>query len=266
MHKSILPFSVLLVVACSGRGGETGEDHDDYTDSSDPGDGSSEGMAGFAVEGSALDLMDGTQTAAEGLCVHAADPTPAISGGEVELLRSDFVGAEGAYSVEGIETTSAVGLLMIIDDCNDEGTVMRTATGIAAATYAGLGTGDVIDERTLFSINATSLESISSGLANAGYTGDIEVDGALIGFIFDAAEAPVDGAEVAGPEGYPTWYLQEDSSWAEGGTVASADGTFIIPGAPIYNYTTSADGMSFDALLAGSQPGHAVVVSFTATE
>jgi hypothetical protein len=267
MRAITLPLSVLLLVACSGRGGETGEVHDDYTDSSDPGDDTGSGeVEGFLVEGAAVNLMDPSASADAGLCVHAADPTNAISGGAIEIIASGSVADDGSYSVAGIETTSAVGLLMLVEDCNDEGTVMPTATGIAAASYTGLGTGDAISERAVYSIDGDTLQGIAAGLAAAGYAGDLEVDGALIGFVFASEGVPADGATVAGPDGYPTYYLQADGSWSEDSTVAATGATFVIPAAPIYNYIASADGLSFDALLAGSQPGYAVVVSFTATE
>jgi len=249
-------LGLFSLAACDGRGtdseppeGDTDTDTDTDTD-----------LEGFAVEGVAANLMDGA-AAAEGLCVHASDPTPAMAGGEIEILASSTLGADGAYSVGGIETTSAVGLLMLVADCADEGTVMPTATGISADTYDGLGTGDVIADRLIYSIDAASQALMAGGLAAAGYAGDLSVDGAMVGFVLGADGSPVDGATVTGPDGYPTYYFT-GADFSGTGTVAAANAMFVIPAAPIYSYSAEADGETFDSLLAGSQPGFAVVVAF----
>ena len=39
---------------------------------------------------------------------------------------------------------------------------------------------------------------------------------------------------------------------------------FVIPGAPVYSYAATADGYTFTPLLAGSQPGYAVIVRLVA--
>jgi hypothetical protein len=265
---SLLLLGSLSVVACNGRGEDTqapegDTDTDTDTDSDTDADTDTDtDVNGFSVEGMAVNLMDGA-AAAEGLCVHAADPTPAMAGGEIEVLATSLVGADGVYAVPGIETDSAVGLLMLVADCKDEGTVMPTATGISTDSYAGLGDGDAITDRVIYSIDATAQGMIAAGLAHAGYTGDLSVEGALVGFVFDSTGAPVDGAVVTGPKGFTTYYAA-GQTFGTAGTVAAANAMFIIPGAPIYSYSCEADGYDFDSILAGSQPGFAVIVAFDA--
>jgi len=265
---SLLLLGTLTLSACDGRGedteapeGDTDTDTDADTDTDTDTDTDADtDVTGFAVEGMAVNLMDGTG-AAEGLCVHAADPTPAMAGGEIEVLATSTVGATGVYSVPGIETDSAVGLLMLVADCADEGTVMPTATGIATDSYAGLGDGDVIADRVIYSIDTASQGAMAAGLAGAGYAGDLAVDGALVGFVFDAAGTPVDGAVVTGPDGFPTYYFT-GAGFTTDATVAAAKAMFVIPAGPIYSYSAAADGHDFDSILAGSQPGFAVIVAF----
>jgi hypothetical protein len=267
---SLLLIGTLGTIACKGRGedtetpeGDTDTDTDSDTDTDTDTDTDADtDVTGFAVEGMAVNLMDGS-AAAEGLCVHAADPTPAMAGGEIEVLATSTVGGSGAYSVTGIETDSAVGLLMLVADCGDEGTVMPTATGMSTDSYAGLGDGDVIADRLIYSIDAASQGAMAAGLAHAGYAGDLAVDGALVGFVFDAAGAPVDGAVVTGPSGFPTYYFT-GAGFNTAGTVAAANAMFVIPAGPIYSYSCAADGYDFDSILAGSQPGFAVIVAFDA--
>ena len=98
---TFLSFS-FLVAACGGRGGDTATTSDDG--SANTGDTATDtgsaGSAGFGIEGTAVNLMAQDVAAPEGLCVHVADPTPAIAGKESEILVSTTVGADGAYAAE----------------------------------------------------------------------------------------------------------------------------------------------------------------------
>ena len=85
--------------------------------------------AGFHISGTATDLLTG-MPAGEGLCIHASDPTAAITGGEIEILASAVIGEGGAYVVENVTTTSMLGILMLVEDCDQAGSEMTTATGI----------------------------------------------------------------------------------------------------------------------------------------
>jgi len=217
---------------------------------------------GFDVKGLALNLLT-QQPAAEGLCVHAADPTDALSGGELEILASGTVGAAGAYEVTGIVTDSTVGLLMLVQDCAAEGTVMPSATGMSASTYATLEDGGVITDYKIFSLDVAARNTFQSLLGNAGYTGNFGTEGGLLGFVFDSTGMPVGDAVVTGPTGTTTYYFY-GKGFNTTGTVAAAGSLFIVPSAPVYSYTCAATGYTFDSLLVGSQPGYAVIVKFVA--
>ncbi|MBN1335880.1 MAG: hypothetical protein JXB39_07970, partial [Deltaproteobacteria bacterium] len=196
MNARILLPLALLLVGCNDED-ETGLD-----DTSPPED---TGPFGFTVKGTAMNLMP-PQAAHEGLCVHAADPTDALSGGELDILGSGTVGAGGAYEIPGIITDSTVGLLMLVQDCNDEGTVMPTATGMSASTYASLEGGDVISDYVVYSVDMGTKATFQKGLGAAGYTGDLTQEGALLGFVLDATGNPVGDAMVSGPKGTTTYY------------------------------------------------------------
>ena len=83
--------------------------------------------------------------------------------------------------------------------------------------------------------------------------------------MLDGSDAPIGDATVSGPSSATVYYLNADGSFNTTGTVAAVNSLFIIPAAPIYSYSASADGYTFSTtLLAGSQPGFAVVVRFRA--
>ena len=90
--------------------------------------------------------------------------------------------------------------------------------------------------------------------------------------MLDGSDAPIGDATVSGPSSATVYYLNEpyvspggEVTFNTTGTVASAGSLFVIPAAPIYSYSASADGYTFSTtLLAGSQPGFAVVVRFRA--
>ena len=257
---SVCLFGMLALTACTDK---TTDDTSSTADDSATTDDSGEPTGGFSISGTAKNLLSG-EAATEGLCVSVADPTPALSGGELDIRSDTTVGAGGAYTAEHVETTSAVGLLMLVEDCAAEGTVMPTATGIKRDAYSSLGDGDAITDQTIYSIDATSQAGIQAGLEGAGYTGDLGTEGALLGFVLDTdASTPIDGAVVGGGSA-TVYYANADGTWNTTATVAAARSMFIIPGAPIYTYTCSKDGYTFGNLLAGSQPTYAVIVRFLA--
>ncbi|MCP4804922.1 MAG: hypothetical protein GY913_16650 [Proteobacteria bacterium] len=109
-------------------------------------------VEGFALKGMVLDA--GTLSpAAEGLCMHAIDPTAALAGGEIDVLASTVLGANGAFALGDI-VYSDTRLMMLAADCGDEGTVMPTATGVDPTAYDGIEPGGVVDERVALSVDA----------------------------------------------------------------------------------------------------------------
>lgn len=217
---------------------------------------------GFNISGTATDLLTG-MPAGEGLCIHASDPTAAITGGEIEILASAVIGKDGSYVVENVTTTSMLGILMLVEDCDQAGSEMPTATGISLSVYGGLGEGDEIVDSISYTINAEALAVIATGLAAEGYTGDLTEDGALIGNVIDAQDAPIDGAVVTGHPDFPVYYASE-TAFDGSSTNALANSFFAIPAAPIFTYACDAEGYVFDSVLAGSQSGYAVFIDFNA--
>jgi hypothetical protein len=231
---------------------------------------------GFAVEGIAFDYGD-QAAAAEGLCVHIADPTAALGGGDLEILGSSTVGAAGTFSVGGIETSSGVGLFMLVNDCDGVEDVVPTATGIAAASYSGLGTGDVLGDRTAIVVDATTGAGADTSLAAAGHTGNaLAVDGGMMGFVTDSAGTALDGATVScDNQGSPcasVYYGDADpadgmfstAGAVNAGTSAAAGAMFIVPGAPIWTYQAAHASETFQSQLFGSVAGMITVMTFTA--
>ena len=156
------------------------------------------------MSGTAIDL--GTLTpAAEGLCILAADPTPALGGGDLDVLAGGQIGADGQFTIEGVTTTSTVGLFMVIQDCDGapEVTVMPTATGVSPASYAELGDGDALDGLTMLSIDNSLTEGVDASLAGVGYAGSIVTDGMMAGFVQDSAGAAIDVQRPA-PKRHPS--------------------------------------------------------------
>lgn len=268
MMYRILPLLSLGLLV--GLGACTGDDKSTTDDSSGGGDDSSGGgddsgaVEGITISGSASNLLTGAP-ATEGLCVVAADPTAAVAGGELTVLATSTVNADGTFSVSGVANTSAVGLLVIVEDCEGEGpTVLPTATGIKKDDYYDLAAGATLSDRSIYSIDATSQAAFQAGLTVAGYTGDLATDGALVGFVLDSGGTAIADATVAGPSTATTYYMAADGSFNTSGTSASVNSLFVIPKAPVFTYAASASGYTFDSVLAGSQPGYAVLIRFIA--
>ncbi len=218
--------------------------------------------AGFTVEGTAVLLLD-PASPAPNFCISVLDPTPALAGGAPTVLASAVIGADGTFSVAGIETGSTIGILMAVSDCDPlaPSGALLTATGIEAADYADAAAGTVLSGYTAFVIDDGTAATLTGGLAAAGYAGDIAVEGSLVGFVLDAANAPVDGATVGAPDDVSVFYMSA-TGLTSGPTSAAAGALFIIPAAPIFTYSATATGLTFAPVLAGSQPGTQVVIAF----
>ncbi len=271
-YLSLVLAGSLLLLGCNGRG-----DDDDNKDTSISGETGTPEEGGFAISGTAFDLMANAAADSslypDGLCVAVGDPTPAISGGEMETIATGTVNSDGSYTVPDIVTTSALGLLVVIYDCDGLGSVLASATGVSADDYDGLGDGDEIIDHTAYVVSADFRDGIDASLAAAGYTGNsIEVDGTFVGFVLDMSGNPIAGATVTASSGdVTTYYADADSTdgmFTTGASVntatdAATNAMFIIPGAPISNYECEDGGVhSFESQLAGSQPGYAVFIAF----
>jgi len=263
-----LAVTSLVLTGCGKDDGDTGSTDGGTT----PADDTSVGAASFSIEGTALDFA-AQAPAAEGLCVYATDPTDALGGGDLIILSSSTVGAGGAFNLEGVVTESVLGLLILVQDCNNEGTVMPSATGVAAEDYESLADGDVVAGRNAYVLSADFQAGIDQSVAAAGGSSDIGTEGALLGFVFDASGTPVSGATVDCGGCADIYYGDADSAdglftsaktGINASTDATASGLWVVPGGPVSSYTCEDGANSYDSLLVGSQPGIAVFVAFYA--
>lgn len=230
---------------------------------------------GFAVTGLAFDPFsygkEGTQgvPAAEGLCVYVADPTPALATGsaaDLGILGATATGASGTFTLEGIDTTSLVGLFLVVDDCDPEvDTVATSITGVGLDDYLELGDGEILGDQTALVLEASIQAVVEASLPYAGYTGSYLADGGMIGFLIGADGIPVSGATVVRADGQPAEVYYADSNPLDGlfttGGVPNAssdalvNGMFLVPGAPLATWTAVHDTASFEGAFFGTVPG-----------
>jgi hypothetical protein len=262
-------------VACTGRG-DTGQHPDTDVVDTEGNTGDSDTATpftgpGFVIKGTAVDAQTGLPSVIAGLCASAVDPGPAMIGGEPEILATAPVRADGRFAIEGVETNSSIGILMLIDDCETStDLVLSAATGIAKADYDQLGDGDVLADRTAYVVTAAYAVDIDAGLAALGDDSHLG-DGALAGYVrvLDSL-APIDGATVHGNNATSYYADANDvdglfgaAAVANTSTDAAADAFYVIPGAAIQNYTAEDGGAhTFASALAGSFPGLVVFVTW----
>lgn len=213
----------------------------------------------------AADFAAGTGAGA-GFVVSVADPTPVLSeGGALDVLGSDETDAGSGWRVEGIVSSSSIGLFVMVE--GDD--VMPTATGVSPLSYDDLGDGDELSDLTAYVVSDSLAAGIDSSAASLGYTGTVEEDGLLLVLVRDAGHSPVKGAVVScGDCATPAYYFDEDSSdglFTHSGKVneqTGISGLVAIPGGSIANYEAEADGRS-GSQLAGALPGLAAFVAIT---
>lgn len=269
-------LSLLLLAGCWGRnipyeGGPGGGGDDSVPIVTTCGE-DVDRSAGFTVEGTTVSVADGA-LAAEGLCVQAVDPAPALTGGEPTVIASSQVCADGTYVVGPIDSAPSVGMFIMLDDCEGaKDTLMKSATGIAPEQYEGLGAGDTLMIDALFAtLEWVALEQ--ADLEQVAWSGDLASSGYMAGIVEDASMAALSGATV-GCSGCATVYYEDAladdgiygaSATANTMTAADGGGMFMIPGAPIFTYTCEDGGAhTWDSKLLGSLPGYAVYTRFTA--
>ena len=268
-------FSTLIVFAgCGGDGGAEDADPTDTTmgdDDDTMGDDDDDDGGAFSIEATAIDVSV-SAPATEGLCVDLLDPSPALTGGEPELLLTTTIGANGAILFEDVVTESTLGLLMSVKDCGTPNQITFTsATGIAFESIDGLGDGDVLTGQTAFVIPMAMLAGMQASAEVVGYAGSLEAEGMMFGFTLDTTAAPVSGVTVTCIDCGPTYYMDADAtdglfSSAAGpntATDAAAGAVWIIPGGPINSYTAEDGGAhAWEAQLNGSNPGSATCTAF----
>ena len=274
-------MAIISIAACGGKDDETGDTSvvtDDTSVTTDEtGETGTTADAGFFLSGTAIDMMQMAPVMDDGLCMTIADPTAAIAGGDLLVLTQTAIeSGTGAWSTDIFETESAVGLFMIVSDCDGTATlVFPTGTGLSTESYSTAGNGDEISGLTAISINLMAAGGINQSFAAAGSQMTLADDGAMAGFVFDSAGAPVGGAVVCGSDCADTLYF--DSNMADGlfttqgsvntETSVDANGGFIVPGAAVYTYVVDDGGVhTWGSQLFGAIPGIVSFISFIAEE
>lgn len=269
----------VALVAC-GKGGSS----DDSGTGSGTGGGTPGGTGGgtaggtvsttgWSLTGTAIDFA-AQAPATEGLCIELLDPSPALTGGEPELLVSSTIGAGGAINLTGIKTTSVLGLLASVKDCGTENqTVFTSATGVPYESIRYLGEGDTLSGVTALVLSMEFLAGMQGSLELLGYTGDLATDGLVFGILADNAGTPLSGGTVTCGTCGPTYYLDGEpldglfgvGPVANGSTSAAAGGVWVVPAGPVGQYAAEDGGAhTFPVQLNGSTPGSAVVTAIYA--
>jgi len=273
------PLVLVLLVGCWGRGEEYGGGVPQDTAApvaSTCGE-NLDMEVGINITGAAVDLQTGValvrlDTALPALCVAAIDPQPAIlPNGVPDYLITSTLCDDGTYILAGLEEVPVLGVMIGVYDCADEGTVMRTVTGVAFDDFAGLSAGDTLEAVTAWSISSAFLLEMQANLEST--TPDLRESGFLSGFVTDATGEPVGGAEVSCSNcaTTPTYYLDAlpddglfgTASEYNTGTDPAANAFFIIPAANITTYEADDGGAhTWGGELFGSLPGYGVFIEF----
>ena len=244
MRNLITTMAIISLAACGGKDDETGDTSVVTDDTSVVTDDTGTAVdASFSLSGNAIDMQMMAAVSSEALCMTIADPTDAIAGGALIVLTETTIEAvTGAWATDLFETSSAVGLFMIVSDCDGTSTVVfPTATGFNS--YDDAGDGEDIGGLTAISINMMAAGGMDQSFAAAGSSMTLSANGAMAGFVFDSMGIPVGGATVCGADCADTLYF--DTAMADGlftttgvgvnmETDATANGAFVVPGASVY--------------------------------
>ena len=265
--------TLVSLSGCSGRDKDTADtDMDTDTNTTDTDTDTNTGMGGFTLSGVAVDLSTGAAADGTGLTVAVADPTPALAGGEMDMLATGTINADGTFTVPGVVTTSTVGLFVVITGTG----VMNSASGVAATSYTGLGDGDTLSGATAYVVTDALSAGVNGSISAVGGSHDIVTEGVLFGFVLDSTGAPVAGA-TAGCAGCgtPDFYyadavsadgLFSSSTGINTTTDPAARSMFVVPGAPIASYFADDGGVhDFPSQLGGSLPAFAAFIAINAT-
>lgn len=273
----VLSLGCALLVGCSG---------DKATDSTDPTTGVGTGgttnggtaggtvsSAGWTLSGTAVDFPSGTPVA-EGACFELIDPSPALTGGDPESLGTGTIGAGGSFTLDGVVTSSTLGLLFSVKDCGTQNTTLfTTASAIQYADIRYLSGGDTLSGVVATSFTMAYVNDMQTSAAALGYTGDLETEGFFYGIVLDNGGTPVNGATVTCGDCGPTYYLDNDpldglfstGASANTSTSAAANAGALIPAGPIGQYTVEDGGThTWEIQLLGSNPASGLVATFTA--
>lgn len=270
--------SLLLILGAALTFGACNGDDDPASESGS--ESGSESESESEVEAPIISISGLTREVASGdpatdtHCVQAVDPSAALDGGELTVLSSATVNADGTYLIEDIDVRLApLAIFLILTDCDmADGTVFPSATGFAAETYSSAEAGDSFESVMLY-VGADTADGLNASLALIGSDATLD-DGSVMAFIQDSSGAPLGGATLTCGDCGPTYYVNPAS---ETGLLGSGPedineatipgvGLAFIPGGPVGAYQASADGYAFEAGLFGSLPGIAAFTAFRGTD
>ena len=250
------------------------------TDGGDDDTDGGETELGFGVTGMLLDPFTGLP-GSSGICLAAADPSPALVGGDLAILATGMTEEAGAFEITGIETASTLGIVIIAHDCEGADTTMYpSGTGISSYTYGALADGEIASSN-IFQLTTDIVGTIDADLITAGHTDSdgapatFSEQGGLIAFMFDAEGSPVPGATLDCAAGScPAYYNTADmmgsfsllDTEGEPGTSTGLDGLAVLPGAPITTYLPTHPTLAFDSLTTGSLPGIALFFTLSSDD
>ncbi len=251
----------------SDADGDTDADSDSDSDTDADADTDTGPTTGWAISGVAMDFAT-SASAASGLSVSISDPTPALSGGELDILVSGKTTKGGVYELTGISAKPAIGAFLMVSGSG----VIASVTLIPVDDYGALGDGGALAGQTAWVVSTTLASAIEQSAAVLGYSGSIEDDGMLLVSVVDRSGNPLSGATVScGSCGAGIYYLDADSAdglfttgrGVNASTVAAAGAYAVIPAGPIATWEAE-KGSDGGSMLAGSLPGLAVFVRITA--
>jgi hypothetical protein len=273
--RNLAFLSLAMLAACPADTDKTTGDTG-TTDTSDTTDTEPTTTPPFDINGVALSLAAPTGAGLAGVCVVLIDPSPALQGKPAEVIAGPVTtDANGAFSFEAVVPPSALGLLMGVNDCNEEpvdcaegvtDSLFSANTGIQGSSFPTDGS---TLEQPAFAVDCATLAGFEASAPATGYTGDLSTDGFMVGFVWDPTPLPIGGATVTCDACGDITTMYADTDAANFGLFAQdevanvatspASGLFVIPGAPISSYTATAAGYTFADQLNGSNPGSAVV-------
>ena len=128
MRNFTVTMAIISLAACGGKGDDTSDTSVVTDDTSVVTDDTGTVVdASFSLSGNAIDMATMSPVSSEALCMTIADPTDAIAGGDLIILTQTTIEAgTGAWATEAFETDSAVGLFMIVSDCDGTATEVFT--------------------------------------------------------------------------------------------------------------------------------------------
>ncbi len=217
----------------------------------------------YTINGLAITFGPDQNPAAEGLCVEAVDPSGVLEGGEAEVVSQTTVGAGGAYTLSDVPRRGQPTVVVVRDCEGAASTVYPTGSPVLPFDFQSITEGQALDDVRSVSLSNTTLAAFETGLALAGYAGDLPAEGFALGAVWTPDQQPISGAQLT-CGGCGVYYADADPSdgpFTTGGvknTSTSGSALWIIPAAPPVEYGVTAEGYTFPKVTFAAPPGGAL--------